>query len=357
MNNKISDFKLSEFVLKSICRESGEIFIDLPIFFEKEDMDLSGLFIGETKNVVHTMYKIVDMYLNSEAGVNLFNDDISKNNFLISFANMLRGIFYSENSFFDNFEELTLQYLYQSPVIWILLKDLICPVFKVPLQNIKVVVGKTPYVDISRYYEKGEVKEEEDANYPFVFVNQVANQAVQSAFLLVETLKAYKLDVVDTIKTIFESDLYGKFKGLLKLAFDDDSKVNEFITILIYILGINLLDFVPSKTASVISEIRKFAQAASANTDRISEFWFLGILESMLEPIRGTDWGTYETLEKYNRDFWDKVEKVKIEKVKKGEGPGIPFDELLRLKQNYTTSYKADPNKTLQSLLSSDRVW
>ena len=60
MNNKISDFKLSEFVLKSACRERGEIFIDLPIFFEEEDRDLSGLFIGQTKNVVHTIYQIVE---------------------------------------------------------------------------------------------------------------------------------------------------------------------------------------------------------------------------------------------------------------------------------------------------------
>jgi len=357
MNNKISDFKLAEFVLKSACRERGEVFIDLPIFFEEEDRDAGGLFVGETKNVIHTIYKIVDMYLNSEKGANLFSSEDSKSNFLISLANMLRGIFYTENNLFKGIDELSLQNLYQKPLIWLLLKDLICPVFKVPLQNIKTVAGNTPYVDVARYYEKGELKVGEEDNYSFIFINEVDDHVVQNAFLLVEALKAYKLDVIGTIRAIFESELYSKFKGLLMLAFDSEEKVNEFITILIYITGINLLDFVPKKTANVISRLRKSAQAASTNSDRTSEFWFLGIIESMLEPIRGTDWGTYDTLEKYNKDFWDRIEKVKIEKVKKGEGPGIPFDELLRLKQDYTTGYKADPNKTLQSLLSSDRVW
>ena len=351
MDNKISDFKLAESILKALCREDGVSFVDVSVDFESTEDGV--LFVGKTLNIGHTIYKIVNNYIdNSEkiVGKKLLQNAKQKENFLISLANNLRNIVYNENSFSDYLEELTLSSLYQKPVVWILMKNLICPIYNVPLKNIKIVIGTTPYIDITRYYERGEIKKDDNISYPFIFVNEVDCTVTQNAFLFIDTLKAYGLSPIEVIKDIFESELYDKLKGILKLSFDTEGRINKFISTLISILGVNLLDFVP---------IRKIAQRANPgiNPDMASQWWYLGVLERMLEPARGADWSTYETLEKYHEDFWNKVEDLKNKRAKKGMDRGVPFDVLLRLKSTQTVDNKTDPTQILQSLLSSERIW
>jgi hypothetical protein len=77
-----------------------------------------------------------------------------------------------------------------------------------------------------------------------------------------------------------------------------------------------------------------------------------------MEPSRGADWETYKNLEPYIKQFWDKVEQVRKQRIKSGHDiTGVPFDVLLRIKSHQTSNPNIDVNKTLQSLLSSDRVW
>ena len=94
-----------------------------------------------------------------------------------------------------------------------------------------------------------------------------------------------------------------------------------------------------------------------AHSDKASQWWYLGLIEGMLQPVRGADWSTYETLEPYVKEFWDKVESIKQQKAKDGNPGGVPFDQLLRLKSTQTVGYKVDPTRSIQDLLSSDRVW
>ena len=88
-----------------------------------------------------------------------------------------------------------------------------------------------------------------------------------------------------------------------------------------------------------------------------NQFWQLGLLEKMMEPVRGADWSVYQGLQPYVDEFWNKVEEVRQKRVKMGHDDGVPFDVLLRIKSKQTVDYKADQTKTIQSLLSSDRVW
>jgi len=363
MSNKITDFKIATTCLKMLCRNAGVNFIDLPIYFNieengEEGVIAGGLKINKPENIAHTIYKIVNTYSNNSVlinGIELFASNKDKEQFLILFANYLRDIIYGNDRYFYPLEELTLNTLYQRPLIWTLMKDLICPVYNVSLQNTKVVCSVSPYFDVARYYEEGEIKKEQ-INYPFIYINEIENEVVKNAFIFVETLKAYGLSPIEVVKDILESELIDKLKGLLKLAFDRDCKVNEFILTLIMIFGIDLLSFNGSKKNASVGNIQKLAQEAQ-HPDTISQWWFLGLIEKMLEPMRGSDWSVYETLEPYHKEFWDKVEEIKQKRKKKGKEEGVPFNTLLRLKFPQTVGYKADTSKTLQSLLSSDRVW
>ncbi|KKM62412.1 hypothetical protein LCGC14_1521930 [marine sediment metagenome] len=356
--SKVSDFKLAESVLRAICNSKGVSFADLDLDFEEDDnLDLNCINVGGTKNVVHTIYRIVDEYLNIMEVDDrpLFEDEVKKGDFLLNFASELRNLFYKDINFSAHLEELTIQSLYQRPFIWVLMKDLICPIFNVPLDNIKIVCGKNPYIDIAKFYKEGDVKSVEGKSYPFIFVNDIDCQVVQNAFIFVEVLKAYNLEPIVVVKEILQTDLLEKLKGLLKIAFSNDQAEKKFIFVLTNILNINLLDFIPQKGARSTFNLEKYAQMVSPEIS--SQWWYLGVLERMIEPIRGTDWSTHQVLEKYHQDFWDRVEKIKQKREANGKDKEVPFDLLLRIKSKQTASYPEDYDKTLQSLLSSSRIW
>jgi len=355
--SKVSDFKLAESVLRVICKEKGVPFSDLNLDFEEDDVGPNCINVGGTKNVIHTIYRIVDEYLKimEMDGRSLFEDLEKKENFLLNFASELRSLFYKDINLSSYLEDLTLQHLYQRPFIWILMKDLICPIFDVSLKDIKIVCGKNPYIDIAKFYKDGDIKSIEGQSYPFVFVNYVDCQIVQNAFLFVEVLKAYDLDPITVVKEILQTDLLEKFKGLIKMAFDGEQEEKKFIYVLTNILNINLFDFIPQERSGSSFDLRKYAQMVSPEVS--SQWWYLGVLESMLEPRRGTDWSTHQTLEKYHKSFWDKVETIKQKRGAMGKEKEVPFDLLLRIKSKQTTDYPNDPTKTLQSLLSSSRIW
>lgn len=359
MNNKISDFKLAESVLKYLCRKNNVNFIDVPIWFDiGKHFDNNKIIIKNSNNVAHTIYIIISNYINNSVeivGKELFINKEKKESFLINLVNSLRNIIYAEDVFFNNIEELTLQRLYTYPLVWTLIRDIICPLYNIAPKNIKVVTGDSPYIDISKYYEEGEIKKDDKINYPFIFVNKVDDLVVLNAFLFVEALKAHDLSPIEIIKYIFESSIYDKFKGLLKMSFDSDKKVEDFISMLIYITGINLRDFISQKVARTIFDIKKFSQINSPDT--ASQFWYLGVIDRMLETVRGADWSTYEALNKYNEDLWTKVEEIKKKRKKNKKDVGVPFNILLRLRTQQTGGDKIDSNKIMQELLSSNRVW
>ena len=82
-------------------------------------------------------------------------------------------------------------------------------------------------------------------------------------------------------------------------------------------------------------------------------WWYQGLIEKMLEPARGPDWSTRQALEGAITEFWDQVETIKS---RKSQGDGVPFNDLLRLKQLQTT-YPVKHQTTIQDMLSSQRIW
>ena len=121
------------------------------------------------------------------------------------------------------------------------------------------------------------------------------------------------------------------------------------------ILGVDFYSLISKKLACYDPRFIKTSQNSAPGLP--NQFWYLGILEKMMEPARGSDWSVYQGLEPYIKDFWNKVENVRQQRVKSGHDNGIPFDLLLRIKSKQTTGYETDYDKTIQGLLSSSRVW
>lgn len=356
MDNKVSDFKIAESILRKICKKYGVNFVDVPISFEE---DIQGiLFIDKTKNISHTTFKIVAEYMKKSVeivDIQLMPDESQRDNFLIMLATNLRNFMYKNDDFDETTEEPYLLRLYQYPLVWVLMKDIICPIYNKELVNIKIIYGGSPYIDISKYYMKEEIPEENISDESFIFINRIDNKVVQEAFVFIETLRAYNLSPIEVIKDLYETDLYDKFYGLLQIALNNDDEINDFECTIMTIIGINCYGLMSKKIAQFNSSFTKIAQNSVAGLP--NQFWFIGLLEKMMESSRGTNWSVYNNLEPYIKEFWDKVEDVKQKRIKSGHDSGVPFDILLRLKSKQTVGYETDPTQTIQALLSSNRVW
>jgi len=342
---KVTDFALAQHIIKDLCKMENVSFVDVTVSFEK---DGEGIHIAENVNVCQTIYKIVSIYIENSSRIlekELLVDKSDRENFLMSLATSLRSIAHSDDTFSSEHKELFLQRLYQRPLVWIILKDLICPIYDKPLENIRIVVGNNPQVDIAKYYKKGEFNCRGGSNYSFIFVNEVDNKPVLNALLLIESLKAYGLDPVKILLDIFESELFDKLDGLITLAFNDKPEGRRvFLNTLMNVLRI--------ERTSKIKTAQQQEQSQNNSPDKQNQFWFLGLVEGMLEPVRGSDWSTTRDLEPYVEAFWNKVENVKKSKG----GQNVTFNELLQLKRE-EGPLGIDTGRTLQQLLSSNRVW
>ena len=81
--SNVSDFKIAQSILKKICQKQGVSFVDVPISFE-EDI-LCALYIGKTKNIAHTIFRIVGEYIKQSPEIletQLMPDPNVRDNFL-----------------------------------------------------------------------------------------------------------------------------------------------------------------------------------------------------------------------------------------------------------------------------------
>ena len=356
MDNKVSDYKLAESIIRKLCKKHGVSFIDVPVDFD--NVVGNALSLEGCRNISHTTFKIVAEYISRSSeitGVQFMMDESNKNEFLIVLASNLRNFMYGDEVS-EKEDEPHILRLYQFPLIWILMKDIICPIHNKELKNVKLVAGGSPQIDIAKYYKQGDFPSDDISTEPFIFINRINNRVVQSAFVFMEALRAMDLSPVEVIKDIYETEMYDKYRGLLEVALDSDEDVNDFECTTMAILGINFYNLVSKKVARFNSKMTKNAQNSSPGLP--NQFGYIGLLEKMMEPIRGeTDWSIYQNLEPFIKDFWDKVEVVRQKRAKSGHDPEVPFDTLLRIKSKQTTGYEIDPGVTIQELLSSQRVW
>jgi hypothetical protein len=356
MNNKVSDFKIAESIIRKLCKRNNVGFIDVPISFDNQVE--GSLFIDNVKNIAHTTFKIVAEYVDKSMdiiNVQLMPTEQARDEFFIILASNLRSMMYGDDvsgEFADDPHSLR---LYQYPLVWILLKDIICPIYNKNIINLKVINDGSAEIDIAKYYKKEEIPSELEMEESFIFVNIINNRTIQNAFIFIEALKALDLSPIEVIKDIYETDLYEKYHGLLELALDGEEEITDFECAIRTHFGLDFYGLITKKVACIHPQFMKMAQNSVPGLP--NQFWQLGVLEKMIEPFRGSDWSVYKGLEPYVKEFWDKVEDVRKTRVKKGHDSGVPFDLLLRIKSKQTVDNETDVTKTIQSLLSSDRVW
>ncbi len=353
--SKVSDFKIAMSIIRKICEKHGVNFVDVPISFDEE---ISGtLFIGKTKNVAHTIFKIVSEYITRSLDiveVQLMPDEADRDNFFVVLASNLRTFTYGDDADSSFCDEAHVMRLYQFPIVWLLMKDIICPIYNKDLINLKIICDGSAEADIARFYKKEELPSDDISDESFIFVNIINNRILQNAFIFIESLRAHCLSSVEVIKKIYSSDLYYKYKGLLDISLEEE-EASDFEAAIMENLGINFFSMISHKTACLRPGAVKSAQNSVPGLP--NQFWQLGLIEQMLEPTRGSDWSVYKGLEPYVKEFWDKVEEVRKKRIENGHDNGVPFNSLLRIKQRQTVGYETDPTQTLQALLSSDRVW
>jgi len=353
--SKVTDFKMAGSIIRKICNKHNTTFVDVTISFDEE---ISGtLFVGKTKNISHTIFKIVAEYINQSLNIvdtQLMSDQSDRDNFLIILASNLRTFMYGDDLEENFVDEAHIMRLYQFPIVWLLLKDIICPIHNKDLTNLKIICDGNAEVDIARYYKKEEIPSDEISDESFIFVNIINNRVVQNAFIFIEALRAYGLSPVEVVKKIYSTDLYYKYKGLLDISLEDE-EVYDFECAIMENLGINFYSMISHKIACLRPNFIKIAQNSVPGLP--NQFWQLGLIEQMMEPTRGSDWEVYKNLEPYVKEFWDKVEDVRKKRIENGHDNGVPFNSLLRIKQRQTVGYETDPTQTIQSLLSSNRVW
>ena len=215
--SKVSDFKIAESIIRKICNKQNTNFVDVSISFDEEI--LGTLVIGKTKNISHTIFKIVAEYINKSLDIvdtQLMPDEADRDNFLIVLASNLRTFMYGDDISYNFIDEAHAMRLYQFPIVWLLLKDIICPIYNKDLTNLKIICDGNAEVDIARYYKKEEIPSGTMSDESFIFVNMINNRVVQGAFIFIESLRAYGLSPMEVIRDIYKTDIYDKYKGLLE---------------------------------------------------------------------------------------------------------------------------------------------
>jgi hypothetical protein len=354
--SRVSQYRIPFVVIRDLCRNSNVEFVDVNIDFgDVEGLRDGVLYLGGTANIGQTLYRIISLYIdnaNMIVGKSLFDDDASRNEFLVFMATLIRSVMFS-NSNIEGARPVDVhaKRLYQEPLIWIIMKDLICPLTDKKLNNILLWCGTSPSIDIAHFYDIGDVSHENAPDEPFIYVNHdVDNRAIRLASLLIEAIKAHDLSPVEVLGDILSTRERMLFIGAISLVLDKDS-VDDFLSFLSRMLNVDLDDSLPGETKKIAQVDLGSLQMKEQN----SSWWYLGLYEKMLGPSRGSDWTTYENLEGRIKNFWDKVEEIK---GNSGSGEGVPFNMLLRLKADESVDLsKMDSNRTLQQLLSSQRIW
>ena len=355
--SKISDYKFCTSILKIACKAAKCSFVDMVVYFD--DTGFIGLkdnaiYIGLPINLSATFANVIFVYLDNFKqihGKEIFNSSEQKNTTCLLIANFIRKLSDAEDGVVESFpNEPVAQRLYQNRFVWILMQDLICPAYLVPLKNHRVICCPSPSLDISGCFE-------EKCDYSdelSVFVNtDVEYKPCLYAGLLLSSIECHGLEPHVVVQEIIESNLYDLLVGVAKLAFDSDQSVNDFLSFLVTFAGLeNKLESIVENAPDILSGdsviMYKNAQHAS-NYFTDSSWWYFGLLEKMLESVRGSDWTTYKNLMPHLRETWDQIHEARR---KKGRD-GLSYEALLRVKSKEDDK---DP-RILEVLLGNNRVW
>lgn len=341
---KISNFYLAKYILQSISKNNNINFYDLQLCFKDAKDEEIGLTIdyklcvGNPQNVNSVIFNIIYGYIkNIEIITGQPKISIDKKNLYIYLSNVLRGFTYDGKYNIDKFVNIeTETRLYSFSNVYILMKDLIGPAFNINYYDIEILLKNVSCEDYC------ELKSKENTKY--IQVNSgISYQPVRDAFVLKSCVQAFGKNSTQLFNELVNSKYFDKVKGFAKLAYKDE-EYNDFM---------KMLECFGGKKDVNIGQIVKTANSKNVIKTAFGEngsFWFLGLLEGMLESHRGSDWSTYEALQPYHKEVFDKVQRAR---AKKGRD-GLSYQALLRQINGQNSS---DDNQLIQKNLGSHRIW
>ena len=344
---------MAEFFIRGICKTNDCPFVDLYIEFVPNDvhaptLDQSGrLLIAETDKLSKTIFQIVAGYLQNIEQISGSQCNLSnKQRTLIinTVTSIARDLTYGRQTFPESIPLSSVEIsLNREPFIWTIMRSIICPAFDKPLKNIRIVARRSAIMDGAKFMKKDKLPFTESS---FVFSNMdIENKSCRTAYLLYEIIRSHEMDPRGVIHEIFEKEeLWSKFFGLTKAAFRNKDDINDFITTLSI-----LADEMSSVDKRLLDEKEVTVKEAQSTTGSGS-WWYLGLIEKLLEPTRGTDWNNYTGNKDMQDELWERVEE---EKKRRGMKE-LPMELLLRIQSE---DYKSQPDLIIQGLLADNRVW
>jgi len=351
-NKNISDFKIAEKYLRNLCDKYGDQFVDLPVVFGDHPVALEGkrIYVGNPKNLAHAIYNIISVYIiNFNALHSTCFSCCEISNMIITASSVLKKLFYDRMTN-ETAEDALVTKLYANKLLWIYVKDLIAPIFECKVSNIKIIKVNDPDVDVSTYLTSCEAEEATGGKIKEDIILEnigLENEIVRYAFVLVSVIKSLNLSPHIVMSKI-RQDFKDEFLGLAQLYFKDVDAAKYFMLTILQLLDLNTQGF----EGVTIKSAQSGAQSMGTQAYPPMQMWNLPLIEALLEPVRGPDIQLHDELEKKLRSFWDDVEQIK--QTRYGKGDAVPFNVLLQLKSK---DLKTDTTRTLQSLLSSARVW
>ena len=351
MITKISDFKLAEYLIRNLCKRCNVHFVDIPVdFSETPGTTGQKISVKDDGRLSKTLFQIVTSYLQGMEIICGTKNDMTneeKTAYITYVASVLRELSYAKDAFPEAFtDKPALLYANRQPLVWIALRDIICPAMNIPLKNIKVLAAKSGRIDAARFISADDAGP--NTKEPYIFLNgEIENQGVRSAYLIYACLEAFGVDATGTLNHILSRDeLWKKVMGLAQMSMVETDLVNDFIMTLSILADYSDIDSALEKKKTAKWHKRGlWSQAQAANL-----WWQLGLIEKMLEPDRGPDWTGYFITKPFIDDLWDRVE---AEKKKRGLKE-LPMELLLRVQSE---EFKLKPDLTIQGLLADDRVW
>jgi hypothetical protein len=352
---KASDFKLAQHLIRLFCKQHGCGFVDVYVVFDQGQprYENGKIVIAGLQKWGQTIFQIVAAYVTNFEQITGIVTDINQeetNQFLTTCLALIRDFTYSENSFPEaQPPRPTITRLNRQPFVWLVLRDIIVPVFQMPLRNVKIGVLKGPDVDAARLLEPSEAFQN-NVDWPMLVLNlEVENQAVRTAQLLYEAIRAHDLDPqVVGRRLLSDESLRQQFSGLVKIAMESRDNVNNFLTFFSMLCeyeGVEeLLEM--QKTAGWNGKQGIWSQAQYDP----SGWWYLGLIEKSLEQARGPDWSGYYTMKPFTDELWRKIDN---EKKRRGLAT-LPMEALLRVQSE---EYQQRSDLTIQGLLADNRVW
>lgn len=337
---KINNFKFLSFFIRQICKYYNVNFVDLEVkLSNNSELKDNCLYIQDQQDYSKNIFLLGSLYIKnlskiSGKDLNFSENDINQiiNYLYISINNLLNDkTNLTEEGLSD--EEITIQ-LNKSHFVFLIMRDIICPFYNIPLKNLDICYKSLPLIDL---YE---------VNNKIYLNSKIKSQLLRDCILLVSAIKAHNLEIdVVTKDILYKKELNDRIFGLLKIAYDNDSLEEKFKNLLLILtdVSINYEEWNNIKTAQLSTNISTYDMAGGM-------WWFVGLIEKLLQPARGQNWDAHLQLKDYNQDLWDNIQK---HKEKRGL-PTLSYEELLSVQREM---YKNKTDEVIQGLLSDARVW